>query len=271
MRKLASESKPTRFTINSGLWITEELELKELGKKMHRMDYCTYPVGEGGAGVGEPALNGEARLRFAWKLASVQTQFPLAIVMKTEEEEEGTHAMRQDELAAAAEMQARAPLLRPPGSTLPLVPVAEKDGTEAEETSDALDVVRPYGGPDAHLFPPRKHLTPPRKLTFFGHPARDFASLIPSTSFARTACSAPRDFGPARAKIQTSARAQIFFDAPQKNSLDEQRYDGDRQRQAVLPRLGFAWINQRDGYGMAELPLSIPLTPVNVFVFFRAD
>ncbi|KAJ7483135.1 hypothetical protein B0H11DRAFT_1914879 [Mycena galericulata] len=120
--------------------------------------------------------------------------------------------------------------------------------------------------PDRH-----KHLTPPRKLAFFGRAARDFASLILSPSFARTACSAPRDFGPARAKIQTSARAQKFLQSPpQKNSLDEQRYDGDRQRQAVPSRLGFAWINQRDGYGMALL--SIPLTPVvDVVVFFRAD
>ncbi|KAJ7491668.1 hypothetical protein B0H11DRAFT_1911582 [Mycena galericulata] len=83
-----------------------------------------------------------------------------------------------------------------------------------------------YGGPDAHLFPPRKHLTTPRKLAFFGRPARDFASLIPSTSFARTACSAPRDFGPTRAKIQTSARAQNFLRCtPQRNSLDEQRFE----------------------------------------------
>ncbi|KAJ7497882.1 hypothetical protein B0H11DRAFT_1909860 [Mycena galericulata] len=57
-----------------------------------------------------------------------------------------------------------------------------------------------YGGPDALLFPPRKLLIPPRKLAFFGVPAREFGNLIPSTSFARTACSAPRDFGPARAR-----------------------------------------------------------------------
>ncbi|KAJ7481283.1 hypothetical protein B0H11DRAFT_1915438 [Mycena galericulata] len=68
----------------------------------------------------------------------------------------------------------------------------------------------PYGGPDALLFPPRKLLTPPRKLAFFGVPAREFGNLIPSTCFARTACSAPRDFGPARAQNRTSARAREF-------------------------------------------------------------
>ncbi|KAJ7501368.1 hypothetical protein B0H11DRAFT_1908236 [Mycena galericulata] len=42
--------------------------------------------------------------------------------------------------------------------------------------------VRIYGGPDAHLFPPRKLLTPPRKFAFFGVPARDFGSSITSRS-----------------------------------------------------------------------------------------
>ncbi|KAJ7491585.1 hypothetical protein B0H11DRAFT_1911848 [Mycena galericulata] len=64
-----------------------------------------------------------------------------------------------------------------------------------------------YGGPDALLFPPRKHLTPPRKFAFFGVPARDFSSLIPSICFARTACSAPREFGN-RARDFESPRAR---------------------------------------------------------------
>ncbi|KAJ7443750.1 hypothetical protein B0H11DRAFT_1931419 [Mycena galericulata] len=82
----------------------------------------------------------------------------------------------------------------------------------------------------------------------------------------------PARFWPrARENPNFRARANFLRCPPHKHSLDEQRYAGDRQRQAVLSCLGVAWINQWDGYGMAEL-LSIPLTPVvNVFVFFRAD
>ncbi|KAJ7504823.1 hypothetical protein B0H11DRAFT_1904902 [Mycena galericulata] len=66
-----------------------------------------------------------------------------------------------------------------------------------------------YGGPDALLFPLRKHLTPPRKFAFFGVPAREFSSLIRSTCFARTACSAPREFGNCARDFE-SPRARKF-------------------------------------------------------------
>ncbi|KAJ7503982.1 hypothetical protein B0H11DRAFT_1905867 [Mycena galericulata] len=64
-----------------------------------------------------------------------------------------------------------------------------------------------YGGSDALLFPPRKLLTPPRKFAFFGVPAREFGSLIPSTCFARSASSAPQTWA-GRARDFESARAR---------------------------------------------------------------
>ncbi|KAJ7431998.1 hypothetical protein B0H11DRAFT_1941090 [Mycena galericulata] len=83
---------------------------------------------------------------------------------------------------------------------------AGEDGTSYTEMLEIPngDLARLYGGPDALLFPPRK-------LAFFGIPAREFRSLITSICLARTACSAPPDVGPARAKIRTSARAQTFL------------------------------------------------------------
>ncbi|KAJ7469799.1 hypothetical protein B0H11DRAFT_1920421 [Mycena galericulata] len=72
--------------------------------------------------------------------------------------------------------------------------------------------------PAPQTFDPR-----PANLPYLVSP-REFGSLIPLTCFARTACSAPRDFGPARAKIRTSARARKFsLTVPHKNQRDEQR------------------------------------------------
>ncbi|KAJ7504822.1 hypothetical protein B0H11DRAFT_1904901 [Mycena galericulata] len=67
---------------------------------------------------------------------------------------------------------------------------------------DIFELLHKYGGPDALLFPPRK-------FAFFGIPARDFGSLITSICFARTACSAPREFGN-RVRDFESPRARKF-------------------------------------------------------------